>query len=98
MCRDFSFLNPAEVQAHQPRVGLQALRGQLVHVSPVAPGGGGDGLEVAQIPDPAVAKRLEADFEKDLTQSREVSYDEWKSRSVLERIGERLGWLLINQS
>lgn len=49
------------------------------------------------IPDPAVAKRLEQDFESDLKQSRQISYDEWKRRSLFEKVGEWFGWLLNNQ-
>ncbi len=42
--------------------------------------------------------RLEQDFETDLKQSHQISYDEWKRRSILEKIGEWFGWLLINQA
>jgi cardiolipin synthase len=49
------------------------------------------------IPDPEVVRRLEADFERDLSVSRQISYEEWKSRPVWERIVERFGWLIMNQ-
>ncbi len=41
---------------------------------------------------------LEQDFETDLKQSRQISYDEWKRRSIVEKIGEWFGWLLINEA
>jgi cardiolipin synthase len=50
------------------------------------------------VPDPEVARRLEADFETDLRRSRPISYEEWKERPWWERPGEWFGWLLINQS
>ena len=53
---------------------------------------------VHSTPAQPIAKRLEQDFETDLKQSRQISYDEWKRRSILEKIGEWFGWLLINQA
>ena len=47
--------------------------------------------------DEALAARLEADFERDIADSREITYDIWKRRSVLERSHEWLGWLLERQ-
>ncbi len=48
-------------------------------------------------PDPRVALRLEADFHEDLKHSREVSYKEWKSRDISERIHEMFGGLIERQ-
>jgi cardiolipin synthase len=47
--------------------------------------------------DEELAARLEEDFARDLAQSREVTYDEWQSRSIFERAYEWLGWLLERQ-
>jgi cardiolipin synthase len=47
--------------------------------------------------DPAPAKRLEQDFENDLRQSREITYEEWKNRPVWERVHEWFGALLERQ-
>ena len=55
-----------------------------------------DEVNVA-IPDAAVAKRLDQDFESDLRESRPVGYEQWKRRPIWEKINEWLGWLLINQ-
>jgi hypothetical protein len=33
----------------------------------------------------------------DLAQSREISYAEWKARSLIERRPELLGWILERQ-
>jgi hypothetical protein len=44
-----------------------------------------------------VASRLEQDFQNDLRQSRQISYDEWKRRPMWEKLEELVGWLLINQ-
>ena len=38
--------------------------------------------------DPALARRLEAIFQEDLKYSKKISYEEWKSRSVFERLFE----------
>jgi cardiolipin synthase len=46
------------------------------------------------IPDRTVATQLESDFENDLKVSRQISYQEWKSRPIWEWAEERLGWLL----
>lgn len=47
--------------------------------------------------DPAFASRLEEDFVADLAQAREVSYEAWKRRGLLERGTELVGWLLERQ-
>jgi len=47
--------------------------------------------------DPGLAERLEADFARDLSESRPVTYHEWRQRSILERGHEVLGWLLERQ-
>lgn len=47
--------------------------------------------------DPQLAARLEEDFARDLAASREITYDEWRRRSVFERAHEWLGWLLERQ-
>ena len=47
--------------------------------------------------DEALAVRLEADFERDIADSREITYEIWKRRSILERSHEWLGWLLERQ-
>jgi cardiolipin synthase len=47
--------------------------------------------------DEELTARLEEDFARDLAQSREVTYDEWRRRSIFERAHEWLGWLLERQ-
>jgi cardiolipin synthase len=42
-------------------------------------------------------RRLEEDFARDLQESRRVTYEEWRHRSVFERMYEWLGWLLERQ-
>ncbi|HWQ56214.1 MAG TPA: cardiolipin synthase [Bryobacteraceae bacterium] len=55
-----------------------------------------DEVNVA-ILDRGVAARLEEDFAKDLTASREVTLEEWQRRPPRERIQEWIGWLLARQ-
>jgi cardiolipin synthase len=55
-----------------------------------------DEVNVA-MPDPAVAQRLEADFQNDLKSSRRMSYEEWKDRPWWEKVQEWFGWLLEYQ-
>jgi cardiolipin synthase len=55
-----------------------------------------DEVNVA-MPDPAVAARLEQDFQNDLSQSRRILYEEWKQRPIWEKLEEVFGWLLMNQ-
>jgi cardiolipin synthase len=49
-----------------------------------------DELNVAVF-DPALATRLHADFERDLTQSKELTLDSWRARPVTEKTRD---WLL----
>ena len=44
--------------------------------------------------DARVAKRLLGDFERDLAKSCEVTFDEWRSRPLIERLQEPIGWAL----
>ena len=47
--------------------------------------------------DSRLAARLAQDFATDLASSREVTYDEWRHRSIFERMHEWLGWILERQ-
>ncbi len=47
--------------------------------------------------DSKLAARLAEDFSTDLAASREVTYDEWRRRSIFERMHEWLGWVLERQ-
>jgi cardiolipin synthase A/B len=47
--------------------------------------------------DPELAARVTQDFLHDLEQSRAVSYEEWRRRSIFERMHEWLGWVLERQ-
>jgi cardiolipin synthase len=47
--------------------------------------------------DASVANRLDQDFSRDLSQSHQVSYQEWKNRSIFERFNEWFGALLQRQ-
>jgi phosphatidylserine/phosphatidylglycerophosphate/cardiolipin synthase-like enzyme len=47
--------------------------------------------------DPGIAARLEADFARDLAQSRFISYRSWRRRSLIGRMNEAVGWLLERQ-
>jgi len=49
------------------------------------------------MPDPSVAARLEQDFQNDLRQSREITYERWKRRPLWQKLQELAGSLLINQ-
>jgi len=42
-------------------------------------------------------ERLEQDFSRDIANSREITYDAWRKRSVLERGPELLGWITERQ-
>jgi len=44
-----------------------------------------------------LAVRLQQDFVRDLEESVEVTYDQWKRRSLFERAHEWLGWVLERQ-
>jgi cardiolipin synthase len=47
--------------------------------------------------DAGLTARLIEDFQKDLAESREVTYQEWQSRSIFERMHEWLGQVLERQ-
>jgi hypothetical protein len=47
--------------------------------------------------DAKVAVRLLEDFDRDLSQSRAISYDEWRRRSIIERFEELFGWVIERQ-
>jgi cardiolipin synthase A/B len=47
--------------------------------------------------DPQVAGSLTRQFEKDLSSAKQVSYDDWKKRSMWERAVEWAGWILERQ-
>jgi cardiolipin synthase len=47
--------------------------------------------------DEGLAARLERDFQQDLADSRRITYQEWRRRSVFERVHEWLGWILERQ-
>jgi cardiolipin synthase len=55
-----------------------------------------DEVNVA-MPDPEVAARLEEDFERDLSRSRQIGYDAWRRRPWIEKFEEWCGWLIRNQ-
>jgi cardiolipin synthase len=55
-----------------------------------------DEVNLAAI-DESLATRLEEDFARDLAQSRRVDYEEWRHRSIFERVHEWAGWLLERQ-
>ncbi|MDT5062543.1 MAG: cardiolipin synthase [Acidobacteriota bacterium] len=47
--------------------------------------------------DEKLTARIAEDFAADLVESREVSYEEWRHRSIFERAHELLGWVLERQ-
>lgn len=47
--------------------------------------------------DEKLTARIAEDFAADLALSREVTYDEWRHRSIFERAHELLGWALERQ-
>ncbi|HKP86897.1 MAG TPA: phospholipase D-like domain-containing protein [Blastocatellia bacterium] len=47
--------------------------------------------------DDKLAVRLEEDFARDMAESRRVTYEEWRRRSIFERAHEWLGWVLERQ-
>jgi cardiolipin synthase A/B len=47
--------------------------------------------------DTAFTARLEDDYARDLANSRQLTYDSWRRRPVLERAPELLGWVLERQ-
>ncbi|HEX8162736.1 MAG TPA: phospholipase D-like domain-containing protein [Pyrinomonadaceae bacterium] len=44
-----------------------------------------------------LAARIAEDFQRDLAESREMTYEQWKRRPVFERAHEFFGWLLERQ-
>jgi cardiolipin synthase A/B len=44
-----------------------------------------------------LAARLTGDFENDLSQSRRVTYQDWKKRPIWERVFESVGWFFQRQ-
>jgi cardiolipin synthase A/B len=55
-----------------------------------------DEVNVAMF-DPVVAQHLEQDFQNDLAQSSEISYEQWKRRPWYERVQEWFGSLIERQ-
>ena len=55
-----------------------------------------DEVNVA-IPDPAVVARLEEDFQRDRSRSREMTHEQWKNRPFWEKLQEWCGWLIQRQ-
>ncbi|MCA1817979.1 MAG: phospholipase D-like domain-containing protein [Acidobacteria bacterium] len=55
-----------------------------------------DEVNLAAFDEP-LASRISEDFRRDLAESRQVSYDEWRRRSIFERAHEVFGWLLERQ-
>ncbi len=47
--------------------------------------------------DAKLATQLTQDYERDLAQSKQISYEEWKKRSLWERMQEWFGWLIERQ-
>jgi cardiolipin synthase A/B len=47
--------------------------------------------------DEALARRIDEDFQRDIANSRCVTYEDWKNRPVLERANEWLGWIVERQ-
>jgi cardiolipin synthase len=47
--------------------------------------------------DEGFAQRLAEDFARDLSNSREVTYQEWSHRSIFERAPELFGWVFERQ-
>jgi cardiolipin synthase len=55
-----------------------------------------DEMNVA-IRDSAIAARLTCDFEADVSNSREISFAEWRKRPIWEKLIGTLAWLLERQ-
>jgi cardiolipin synthase len=47
--------------------------------------------------DRGLAARLAEDFARDLSDSREITYEQWRKRSWVERVPELVGWVLERQ-
>lgn len=48
--------------------------------------------------DPGLAQSLERDFQQELSQSQQISYEAWKHRPLQEKLLSFVGWLLQRQS
>ena len=55
-----------------------------------------DEVNLASLDD-TLAMQIERDFQQDLTNSRRVTYEDWRRRPVFERVHEWLGWILERQ-
>jgi cardiolipin synthase A/B len=55
-----------------------------------------DELNIAST-DPGVIRRLREDFDRDVAESREVTYGDWRNRSIFERAYAHFGSLLERQ-
>jgi cardiolipin synthase len=53
-------------------------------------------LNVAALEE-GLAARLEEDFQRDVADSKRITYELWRRRSPFERIHEWLGWILERQ-
>jgi cardiolipin synthase len=47
--------------------------------------------------DATLAQHMEADFARDLLDSRRITLDEWRHRPLTERAPELLGWIFERQ-
>jgi len=47
--------------------------------------------------DMGLVERLEKDFLSDISNSRQITYEEWRHRNLLERAPEMFGWVLERQ-
>jgi cardiolipin synthase len=47
--------------------------------------------------DVAFAERIEREFQADLAQSKQITYEDWQCRSLLERIAAQLGRIIERQ-
>jgi cardiolipin synthase len=55
-----------------------------------------DEMNIAAL-DHELAERLEDDFQRDLAESRQITYRKWRDRPIFERLHEWLGWILERQ-
>lgn len=55
-----------------------------------------DEMNIAAL-DEGLAERLEEDFQRDLSESRRITYRKWRDRPIFERLHEWLGWILERQ-
>jgi cardiolipin synthase len=47
--------------------------------------------------DESLAARLAEDFARDIANSKEITYEQWTHRPLLQRAPEILGWVLERQ-